>query len=354
MIITKVDRKNKFIAQFNTEDGFYVRSGAFDESGEDTNVDPFMTEYPELIDVGIMGHCEHTQYCTVGCYQGGVGNQKPNMKLEDYKSIIDQSKGKVFQIALGGHGDPNKHENFEEFLKATREANIVPNYTTSGLNLTEKEVELTKKYCGAVAVSWYRQKYTTDAIYRFAKAGCTTNIHFVLSNNTINEAIGILKGTHGDLEVQYINAIIFLMHKPVGCGSMDQVLNPNDPRVKEFFSLVNNQHTFKIGFDSCSVPAIVNYSNDINLDSVDTCEGSRWSCYISSDMILTPCSFDQEFTYGVSLYDFSIKEVWNGEKFGAFRSKLANSCPGCGDRQNCMGGCPLKQEIVLCERSERQ
>ena len=109
----KYDKKNKFIAKFDPETGFYVRSGVI-ENGVDTDVDPFMASYPELIDVGIMGHCAHASLCPVGCYQGGTENQKENMSLEDYKDILSQSKGKLFQIALGGHGDPNKHENFEE------------------------------------------------------------------------------------------------------------------------------------------------------------------------------------------------------------------------------------------------
>ena len=50
MVIKKVDKKNKFISIFNTETGFYVRSGII-ENGKDTNVDPFMAEFPELIDV---------------------------------------------------------------------------------------------------------------------------------------------------------------------------------------------------------------------------------------------------------------------------------------------------------------
>lgn len=352
MKITKVDKQNKFIATFDTSNGYYVRSGVINK-GVDTGVDPFMASYPELIDVGIMGHCDHAPQCTVGCYQGGIDNQKPNMELKDYQSIIDQSKGKVFQIALGGHGDPNKHENFEEILKYTRENNIVPNYTTSGLNLTDREIELTKKYCGAVAVSWYRQDHTIDAINRFITAGCTTNIHYVLSNKTIDEAIDYLKnsfafpGAFGD-----INAIIFLMHKPVGCGRQEDVLDVNDPRLKEFFSLVSKEHPFKIGFDSCTVPGLVNFA-DINFDSVDTCEGAKFSCYISSDMIMVPCSFDQRHHYGVDLKLFKIKEAWESNLFNEFRSHMKINCRGCADHKTCMSGCPLERTIVLCARKER-
>lgn len=43
------------------------------------------------------------------------------MSLEDYKSILEQCKGKTFQYALGGAGDPDTHENFKEILELSKE-----------------------------------------------------------------------------------------------------------------------------------------------------------------------------------------------------------------------------------------
>ncbi|MBP2653577.1 MAG: putative Fe-S oxidoreductase [Firmicutes bacterium] len=348
MEIVKVDKANSFVARFNTESGFYIRSGVI-KNGIDTNVDPFMASFPELIDVGIMGSCAHATQCTVGCYQGGTNNQKSDMKLENYKSIIDQCEGKVFQIALGGHGDPNKHENFAQILKYTRSKNIVPNYTTSGFNLTDEEVRLTKEYCGAVAVSWYRQNYTFRALNSFLDAGCTTNIHYVLSNESINEAIDILSGKY---KFREFNAIIFLLHKPVGCGSKEAILHIDYPRLNEFFGLVAKKHQFKIGFDSCTIPGLVNYA-DINFDTVDTCEGARYSMYISPDMIAVPCSFDQSHNYSVDLNLFTIQDAWDSGSFDEFRSHMKTNCTVCDKHEICKSGCPLERGIVLCNRKVR-
>lgn len=58
-MLKKIDRKNRFVSMFDPKTGFYARSGVIDENGKDTGVDPFMTSYPELIDVGVMGHCVH-------------------------------------------------------------------------------------------------------------------------------------------------------------------------------------------------------------------------------------------------------------------------------------------------------
>lgn len=96
-----------------------------------------MGSYPHLIDVGIMGHCIHgkTGLCAkagIGCYQSGMLIEKPNMALEDFRWIAEQSRHRCNQFALGGRGDPDQHEHFEHMLKICRENDIVPNYTTSG------------------------------------------------------------------------------------------------------------------------------------------------------------------------------------------------------------------------------
>ena len=88
-------------------------------------------------------------------------------------------------------------------------------------------------------------------------------------------------------------------------------------------------------------------------ESLDTCEGGRFSCYIGADMTMVPCSFDQEKRYEVSLRDMTIEEAWNSEPFEQFRNKLRRACPGCERKELCMGGCPLMPEIVFCSSAER-
>lgn len=350
------DKDNKFVEIFNPENGFYLRSGIINENGVDTNIDSFMRNYPNLIDVGIMGYCEngykgHCISSGTQCYQNGLYLKKKNMLLDDYKRIVDESKNKVFSFALGGRGDPNKHENFEEILKYTRENNVIPNYTTSGYNLDEKEVLLTKEYCGAVAVSWYRQNHTINAIDKFLSYNMKTNIHYILSNSSIDEAIWLL---NNNLFPKKINAIIFILHKPVGLGKKENILQPNDNRVKEFFNIIDNWKGIqKIGFDSCTIPGIINYTKNISKESIDFCEGARYSMYITSDMKAVPCSFDQDLKWAIDLNENSIQEAWDSEKFNNFRKILRKACVSCSDRKYCWGGCPITPEITLCNNKEK-
>lgn len=335
--------------------GAYLRTGVLDENGKDTGADPFMASYPHLIDVGIMGHCIHgkTGLCAkagIGCYQSGMLVEQPNMTVEDFRWIAEQSKGRCNQFALGGRGDPDQHEFFEEILKISRENRLVPNFTTSGYGMTPEIAKLCRQYCGAVAVSWYRSEYTLRAIQMLLDAGVKTNIHYVLGKNSVDEAVERLQ--HEDFP-KGINAVIFLLHKPAGQGTRENVLSLDDPGVREFFAQVDRRHPFKVGMDSCNVPGAIRFCRAIRPESLDTCEGGRFSCYIGADMTMVPCSFDPEKRYGVSLREMSITEAWNSEAFECFRNRMRDACPNCEKKELCMGGCPLMPEIVFCNSEKR-
>ena len=350
-MIKKVDRKNKFVSVFNPDTGWYMRSGVI-EDGKDTGEDPFMTSFPELLDIGIMQTCVCSHKCKVDCYQKAVERTGKNMSPEDFESILKQGKDKLFQCALGGAGDVDTHENFEEILKMCRDYNVVPNFTTSGIMMTKEKAEICKKYCGAVAVSEHFADYTDKALDLLLAAGVKTNIHYVLSNKSIDIAIDRLK--NGGFK-KGINAVIFLLYKNVGLGKKENLLQMDDERVKEFFHLIDTGNfDFKIGFDSCTVPSLINMTSNIDQDSFDTCEGGRWSAYITPDMQMLPCSFDnQDMRWAVDLRTHTIQDAWDSEQFDDFRSHFKNSCRSCKDKVRCMGGCPIRREVVLCNREEK-
>ena len=382
----RVNYYENFFSVFDTETGEYIRTGILEKLNKyardlwDTGKDPFMATFPELLDVGIMGHCKHgaSGLCLkagVECYQDGLHANKPNMSLTDFKEIVNQCKEHTYQIALGGCGDPDQHEDFEEILKVCRDAKIVPNFTTSGLGMTPEIAALCKKYCGAVAISWYRSAYTDKAIVELIKAGVKTNVHYVLSKSTVEEALGRLKacalaGTRikaqvietgfpkEDVDVadysdgfgRGINAVIFLLHKPVGLGTKEEMITADNEVFWELLEYINeHDFPFKIGFDSCTVPALLSLDK-VNSDAIDTCEGGRWSAYISADMKMMPCSFDnQKERWAVDLQEKSLQEAWDSELFEDFRSHFKNSCLDCEKRTQCMGGCPIVPEIVVCK-----
>lgn len=351
MIRRYYDDKYHFKVAFDDENGTYYRSNII-ENSIDTDKEPFMASFPHLLDIGIMGHCEHglsglCQSSGTQCYQSGGLINEANMSFNDYKMIIDQCIGKVFQVALGGRGDPDCHEEFERILKYTRECGIVPNMTTSGYLFNKKKAQICKKYCGAVAVSYYGNKYTDRAINLLINEGVTTNIHFVLGMNTIDKAINMLEN---NLLPKGISRIIFLLHKPTGMGRQDNVLKNDDKRLARFFKAFKSPKNInRVGYDSCMVPGVINYAPEIPVQSFDSCEGARFTGYIDNNLQFSPCSFDRRMKWVVDLKKHSIEEAWNSFIFEDFRNVTKSSCLKCGKRINCLGGCPIFKEINLCK-----
>lgn len=358
-IITK--RKGNFVVRYDTvlrykysfdyETGESVRSNYFTEEFNPTVTDVFAANFPHLIDVGIMGHCTHGKsgLCLksgVQCYQDGLHINKPNMSIDDFRRIAEECKDLTNQFALGGRGDPNEHECFEEILAICRENHIIPNYTTSGYGLTDEQIRISKIYCGAVAVSWYRNDYTISAINRLIANGVKTNVHFVLNSNTIDEALMLLENNGFP---KGINAVVFLTHKPVGLGQKELCLKYDDERVHRLFAIIKaGGLPFKLGIDGCLVVGLINSELEFNMKYLDTCEAARFTCYIDSDMTMHPCSFDVNNNFTVDIKNKTILDGWFSKPFNEVRMRLKTGCPECKNSQICMGGCFLHKDIVLC------
>lgn len=323
------DGDNKFAEIFDNTNGFYICSDILDDDFNWTGKDPDERNAPALLDVGIMGHC--SALCKVGCYQSAEKHKcRPNMTLEEYKKIIDEVKDTTFQIALGGAGNPNDHENFEEILEYTVNAGLVPNFTTSGHTLNDKQIAVIKKYCGAVAVSWHPkstyddvQDYTLKAVEKLTAAGIKTNIHYVLGKESLDNAISRFKNNTWP----NVNAMVFLRYKPVGLANKENCLDVDDPRTKEFFEIVDNYNgNLKIGFDSCSVAYLDKFCKNIVESSKLPCEGAKQSMYIGPEGMKMPCSFGN--SNAAYHFNGSIMEAWKSGLFKDFKN--CENCPWLG------------------------
>lgn len=319
---------SKYQLLFNTKTGLELLRGI------NGNPDPFVTELPTLLDVGIMGHCKNK--CTI-CYQGD--KKEPHMTLTNFKRIIDETKHHVNQIALGGRGDPNLHPKFKQIVEYARNNGVIPNYTTSGNGLTKRHVEISKM-CGAVAVSDYRQPFTFKAFKMFTDAKIKTNVHFVLSRASLGDAKKILYGYNPWKEsnnsyqklfdINKLNGVVFLLFKPQGRGKNCHGLILLNEELKAFAELIAEPKCkIKVGMDSCLVNHIFKYVNlpRIQQMSLDTCEAARMSTYITPDMRMVPCSFADHDKMGISLKNRSIQDAWQtGFSYRWFRKKLSVPC----------------------------
>lgn len=369
------DKEGHFNEAFDRDTGMYIRTDVLDEHGRATGVDPFArTTGPALLDIGVMGGCRSALICPVPCYQGRKHpGATPDMAFNDFKRLIDESvELGLMQVALGGAGNPDEHSCFEGMISYCQSRGVVPSYTTAGTGLTEQSVNATAKYCGAVAVSWHHTPgdstltctdYTFRAINMFAHAGAKVNVHMVVSRETIAAATEIIDtGTwptpNGRIKLP-VNALVLLWFKPIGVGGdrQDLLLKPgvDDENVNRLTTaLTNAKPPFAVGLDSCSAPMLVSTNAGVHWPLMDACEGARFSAYVSPNMRMTPCSFDQTMRWGVDLHKHSVAEAWTSPQFNDFRERLRTACPACTHRTKCLGGCPVAPHASFCVSAARQ
>lgn len=340
MLIRKHFNDYNFVADTNS--GVSLRWGAA------LGVDAAKAYWPELADISI------SNYCTKGCefcYRGSSA-EGAIMMLEDYEHVLDsltnEKFGGIFQVAIGG-GEPLEHPQFIDILKATKSRGIIANFTTNGINLTKKYADSIKNLVGAVAVS--ANKYEDicfDKIKILCDCKIKTNLHFVLDNQSIVDAINILNGVY-DEELKNLNSIIFLTFKPRGRAVKEKCLE-NNSNLFEFLECVDNKKTsINIGFDACFVPLLMKYTQ-INTDYVDSCECGFFSVYVDEYKNVSPCSFSVGSEFKFNLDEYTMDEIWN-EKFEVYRNMINTmKCAdlACKNRDNCRGTCIYFSELNFC------
>jgi len=342
-LLLKRYSEERYSVVFNQDTGFFARI-----EDEKTEEPMYSAHGPELLDISITNYCERNCHF---CYRASskTGTAMPSAA---YEFILKQAKNcGVLQVALGG-GNPNQHRDFEKILKVTRDKyNIVPSYTTNGDGLTDGILAASKKYCGAVAISFYKPENSFYSnLNKLIDSGIKTNIHFVLSVNTLDSAIELL--TSGIRKLSGVNALIFLLYKPAGKARFSEILKMSS-EVEYLFSLISTSK-LKIGFDSCCVPGIVTQLN-YNPVSVEACEAGCFSAFISENLMFYPCSFMEGKVKGINLRDTSIVNAWQNEAvFTGMRNKNSNEkCKTCFHFPVCRGGCQIFKEINLCDQMTR-
>jgi len=313
--------------------------------GKTFNDNPSFAPIPELVDISISNHC--TKGCDF-CYR----NSRPDnsfMSIVDYEYALDclnhPTYGNVFQVALGG-GEPLEHPDFIELLNITKDHNIVPNFTTNGGLLTPNFSNKIRNKVGAVAVSINNlDNIDYSNIAYLIETGIRTNIHYVIDNNNICQAIKILKGEF-NYKLSGINAIVFLTFKPSGRGDCKNILR-HDPYLDEFLRLVDNSNcSCNIGFDACFVPLLMRFTQTRH-DFIDSCEVGFFSVYIDEKLNVTPCSFSNG-NDSFNLRSFEFYDIWLN-KFSEFRNRIENKCTQvCPAKIECKGKCAYYPEVTVC------
>lgn len=168
---------------------------------EDEEIIELPPELSEFYDIGITTRCNlKCPFCYVSAGDGGRDFENI---CEVWKKWMEQypikKRGGIsmslrpFQIAIGSCGEPCIHPEFTKFLRTVYETNVVPNYTTNGLILSDYSnpwcqeiLEYTKEYVGGVAISFGNtlvRLRAIKAIHNLLKYGeCKVMIHHLISD----------------------------------------------------------------------------------------------------------------------------------------------------------------------------
>jgi len=309
---------------FNEKNGEFARWGT--TFGDDPEYSPIGLE---ILDIEVSTVCH--QGCSF-CYKSNLSSGK-NMSLNTFKNIIDNIPT-LTQIAFG-IGDIDGNPDLFRMFEYSRSKNIVPNITINGFRLTKKHIAQLLKYCGAVAVSHYDDDACFNTVKLLTDKGMQQiNIHSLLSEETYNNVISLLKSRESDNRLSKLNAIVFLSLKQKGRGVNSSIIT--DEHFKNIVDICFEKN-ISFGFDSCSACKFLNLIKEHPnykkiATSVEPCESGLFSGYVNADGIFSPCSFSEGSIKGHDLtqpLDF-LQDVWYNNSIQKWRKELlANkrSCP---------------------------
>ena len=340
----KMIRSETYNYNFNKKTGFFARWGRTEDD------DPPYAPGPEIIDIEIS-----KGRCLVGCkfcYKANTSNASHSdyMTLEQFKTILDKIPKTLTQIAFG-ITDINSNPDFFPIMEYARSQGVAPNYTCNGWQVTPEVARRTAETCGAVAVSIYHKDNSYNAIKAFTDAGMTqVNIHFMLSEETYQKALDLVRDVATDPRLAKLRAIVFLAYKPKGTNAGEYHTVKS---LEQYQQLIDLCEELDVGYgmDSCSAPmyikAIQKKTNRIELSTyVESCESSLFSGYINVHGRFFHCSFTEghkmwgEGLDVLNCEDFT-KDVWNSPLVSKFRhlsvgSLKKNPHQDCGDCRSCL------------------
>jgi len=348
-----------FMKKVRSEDynyNFNKKSGRFERYGKLEQDDPdYAPLGPEILDLeisvnGCPNNCDW-------CYKGNTNDKPTNMSFDTFKNIIDKvnKNNQLTQIALGITG-VQTNPDFIKMLKYCREIGVVPNFTLSGIDLTDDLAIEISKFIGACAISVYPNDKNIgyNTIQKFINLSIKqTNMHLMTSRETLPFIYEVLNDVEKDPRLRGLNAAVFLKVKPKGrAKNKFSQLTPEEYGKLIHFCFLKD---LNMGFDSCSAinfemvinetTALSNEQKKYILQRCESCESNSMSAYINVFGHYYPCSFAEgELGWEkgldvVNSHNF-IEDIWYDPKVVKNREKLKNTAYKSGCRK-----CLLFDEI---------
>lgn len=121
------------------------------------------------------------------CYTSALKSGKNFSNIVDKAHSVWGSLSKndrPNQIAVGGAGESTMHPDWVDFMKTVKSLDILPNYTTNGMHLSDDILKGTEDYCGGVAVSYHPhiRKVFDQSIEKLSGIKTILNAHIIIGD----------------------------------------------------------------------------------------------------------------------------------------------------------------------------
>ena len=251
---------------------------------------------PETIDIQITDWCN---YGCPGCYMDSTKKGQRYLTKDKLVKILQSFDYPPYQVALGG-GEPTAHPEFIEILKAVRDLDIIPNYTTAGHMLTPEILTATKKYCGGVALS-YHSHMSNLAIFKNRLETLFNHTDYrgvsihVVADRNVTKAIDKLIA----LDIHECFNLVLLAFYPVGRAKSSQAMDAQTYNFELPKALTRFQNKYgdqaEIAFSEGLLPYFLSRPGLGIASSMSTTQEGLFSCYINVDGKIGVSSFEPEY-----------------------------------------------------------
>ena len=197
--------------------------------------------YPELLDISFGTKCfANCPFCYTSAITNGENYPNITERITKWFGSLTPNQ-RPFQVAIGGGGEPTQHPEFASAVKAFKDLDIMPNYTTNGMHLTDEVIQATKDYCGGVAVSCHPhlEKTWKKAVNKLVANNIRTNVHIIVGEEGSTDKFWEIYNEFND-KVEYF---VLLPYQKVGRATTNQDLDVEAEWTKLFDSLVDMNMT---------------------------------------------------------------------------------------------------------------
>lgn len=301
-------------------------------------------------------HFSITNRCSAGCkhcYTGSTPDAKGELSFDKICETIDKlAEMGVFHIALGG-GEAVEREDLFEVAAYARSKGIVPNLTTSGYLISEKNIDRFSVF-GQVNISIDTVKERDNLLRKGAisrrlealellqKSGVRCGINTVITRDTLEDLPELIK-TVKRLKIREIE---LLRLKPAGRAA-DQLYYDNrltDEQNREFLPLLKRlfrKYRVHLKIDCSFVPMVVWHKPDKKLLerlSLYGCEAGAVLLGISPTGKVSGCSFlSADDT--VESFPESLTQSAHLQECKNWTESAPEPCSSCEYLKLCCGGC---------------